>query len=45
MKWEESEQPLKCISCKSNMKKQISTGTDFKLKGPGWFKDGYTTKK
>lgn len=42
MKYEESEQPLKCIACEGEMKKQIPTGTGFKFAGECNASDGYT---
>lgn len=35
-----------CTACKSfSLKRLISGGTAFSLKGDGWYKDGYSSKK
>ena len=40
-----SDKPLQiCPSCGGKLKKKISL-SGFQLKGEGWFKDGYSSKK
>tara|TARA_R100000008_G_C3571543_1_gene162473 strand:- start:665 stop:856 length:192 start_codon:yes stop_codon:yes gene_type:complete len=34
-----------CPKCRRLMKRQFPSGGDFKLKGDGWYKDGYTKDK
>ena len=42
-----TEEPLKrCPSCnETSAKRQISSGTNFILKGGGWYSDGYSSTK
>ena len=43
---ESSDNDLRsCPKCKYGMKRVMSKGGSFKLKGGGWFKDGYDKPK
>ena len=34
-----------CERCHSNLTNKMLTTTNFSLKGTGWYKDGYSSKK
>jgi putative FmdB family regulatory protein len=36
-----SDPDPECKKCKEKMKRKLSKGSSFALKGGGWFKDGY----
>lgn len=39
-KFSNAEEPVECPECKTPMAKTVSS-SNFVLKGPGWYKDGY----